>query len=276
MYADDTSTLHAAPTLSLALAEAQITINKLRVGFAQHSLLLNAAKTNLIIYSNKKEETGTIEIGNTQISPTASAKFLGVFFQNNMSWETNQEALQRKLAVNAFVVRRLAKVCQREVVLSAYHALFESHIRYSIILWGKTGKHLDQVLKIQKKIIRSILSLHNRESCRDGFKKLQILTAPSLYVLNCLLHVKKTKGLATCGLTHAYSTRGRGNLATKVHRTTKFENSPTYSGAMFFNALDSAVKLLKYSHFKRLIENSLLNSPLYRVEEFFEVARCLK
>lgn len=41
---------------------------------------------------------------------TIPTKFLGVYFQNSISWETNQEALLIKLVLNAFVVRRLAKV----------------------------------------------------------------------------------------------------------------------------------------------------------------------
>jgi len=44
--------------------------------------------------------------------------------------------------------------------------------------WGNTHSNKN-IFKIQKRIIRIIANIGNRESCRQAFKELQILTLPS-------------------------------------------------------------------------------------------------
>jgi len=64
---------------------------------------------------------------------------------------------------------------------TVYFTHFQSLLQSGIIFWGSTT-NLHQVVKMQKRIIRVMLGLRQRTSCRELIKKLQILTVPSLYI----------------------------------------------------------------------------------------------
>jgi hypothetical protein len=63
----------------------------------------------------------------------------------------------------------------------AYFAHFHSQINYGVIFWGSSSS-MKNVYIIQKRAIRIILRLGPSSSCREGFKKLDILTVPYLYL----------------------------------------------------------------------------------------------
>ncbi|KAJ8704090.1 hypothetical protein PYW07_013384 [Mythimna separata] len=70
--------------------------------------------------------------------------------------------------------------------------MVESRLRYSIMLWGNSYNYnCQKAFVLQKRAIRTIVRISQRDSCRDYFKELQILTVPSLYILVILTHLAK-------------------------------------------------------------------------------------
>jgi hypothetical protein len=59
------------------------------------------------------------------------------------------------------------------------------HMTYGIILWGNSSYTIT-IFRIQKKIIRIMLGLKKRDSCRDWFKMI-ILPLCSQYILYSLM-----------------------------------------------------------------------------------------
>jgi hypothetical protein len=72
----------------------------------------------------------------------------------------------------------------------AYFAHFHSQISYGIIFWGSSSS-MRNVFIIQKRAIRIMLRLGPRSSCREGLKKMGILTVPCLYIYVLMLFVIK-------------------------------------------------------------------------------------
>jgi len=62
-----------------------------------------------------------------------------------------------------------------------YFAHFNSQISYNIIFWGSFSS-MRNVFIIQKREIRIMLRMGPTSSCRDGFKKLDILKSSLLYI----------------------------------------------------------------------------------------------
>jgi len=52
-------------------------------------------------------------------------------------------------------------------------------------------KECIKILRIEKRVIRLITGLNNKESCKQNFKENKILTITSLYVLEVLSYVKE-------------------------------------------------------------------------------------
>jgi len=81
-----------------------------------------------------------------------------------------------------------------DVLRTIYFSYVHSVISYGIIFWGNSHFSTN-VFKIQKRIIRIIINIVRRNSCRQLFKQLQILPLPSQYIFSLLVFVNKNREL---------------------------------------------------------------------------------
>jgi len=63
---------------------------------------------------------------------------------------------------------------------------------YGIIFWGNSS-HSSIIFRLQKKVIRIMEGCGNRVSCRNLFKKLEILPLTLQYILSLLMFVIQNK-----------------------------------------------------------------------------------
>jgi hypothetical protein len=80
-----------------------------------------------------------------------------------------------------------------EVIRLIYVSYFHSILSYGIIFWGNSV-HSKYIFKI-KKTIRITTNAGTRDSCRDLFKKLQILPFYSQYIYSLPMFVVKNRNL---------------------------------------------------------------------------------
>ena len=87
--------------------------------------------------------------------------------------------------MECYIIRKLYYFLTLEHLKTFYFAHFQSLLQYGIIFWGSTTT-LHRVLTMRKSIIRVILGLRQRTCYRDKFKEIQILTIPSLCILQLM------------------------------------------------------------------------------------------
>jgi len=75
-----------------------------------------------------------------------------------------------------------------------YFSYIHSIISYGVLFWVNSFDSI-KILRIQKKIIRIIANLRNRDSCRNIFKIMKILPFYSQYIFTCLIYVTNNKHL---------------------------------------------------------------------------------
>jgi hypothetical protein len=80
----------------------------------------------------------------------------------------------------------------QESLRMVYFSYFHSIMTYGLVFWDKPY-HSNTVLKLQKRIIRIMVGIRDRESCREYFRKLKILPLQSQYVYLLLLFVINTR-----------------------------------------------------------------------------------
>ena len=69
--------------------------------FKANKLTLNILKTECIYFNNKNTtDTFEINIGNTVIKSTNSAKILGIWLDNKLSWKKHTNTLLMKIKQN--------------------------------------------------------------------------------------------------------------------------------------------------------------------------------
>jgi hypothetical protein len=109
-------------------------------------------------------------------------KFLGLSLDNHPSWKHYVDYLLTKLINLCFMMRKLIHVLSAGTLMLTYFAYFQSVVKYGIIFWGCSA-NIDKVFLLLKMIIRIMVGMGPRGSCRRGFRKLNILTVPCLYIL---------------------------------------------------------------------------------------------
>jgi hypothetical protein len=75
---------------------------------------------------------------------------------------------------------------------TVYHSYFSSIINYGLPVWGNSP-HSIKIFRMQKNAIRIMLGYRRRVSCRNLFRKLEILPLASQYILSLMLFVVKNK-----------------------------------------------------------------------------------
>jgi len=105
-------------------------------------------------------------------------------------------------------LRHIKRIVPLDTLRVIYFAHIHSIISYGIIFWGA-----NKVFILQKKIIRIITDTSPRDSCREGFKNMEIMTLYSQYIYLLILYRVNNKHLFnTNNEIHKYKTRYNNNL----------------------------------------------------------------
>ena len=180
---------------------------------------------------------------NNFIINSSYTKFLGVTMDNTLSWNNHIDTLMKKLSMACYIIRN-AKMYMSALSLKViYYPFFHSAMIYGIIFWGKSS-HSSIIFRIQKKkAIRIMEGCGNRVSCRNLFKKIQVLPLTSQYMLSLLIFVvQKKKFFSTNNENHNIDTKQRNNLHLPQANLTIYQKRAYYSGIKIFNHLPLEIK----------------------------------
>ena len=167
-------------------------------------------------------------------------------------------------------MRVLAKTCSLEVLRMAYFGLIYPHLSYGIRLWGSCSQQqFLRVFRLQKKAVRILSKLNYRESCREAFRELGLLTLPCIYILEVISYCKSRCTLEQGNQFHNYETRGRDFYRLQRHRTSAFANLPKQVGVRLINGLPEVLKHIQnLNQLKARIKHLLVSHAFYSVDEF--------
>lgn len=241
--------------------------------FSQHDLYFNKKKTQLIRFQNRQKLCDVISIDIEEESLTTSEsniKFLGLHVDKNLNWRCHCECLVSKLNSLAYLFKNLRSILTIAQLKSLYYAQVESRLRYGVCLWGNTTL-FPKVFIAQKRVIRSIAGVSNRQTCKVLFERYGLLTLPSLFVLevSSYIFLNRHKFLRVSD-THAVNTRRRNDLFVPFTRLGVTGKSPDYFGLKLFNSLPTEIAAAdNLIVFKKKLKSFLLSRCLYNVSDIF-------
>ena len=125
----------------------------------------------------------TFSINGKQIENVKLFKFLGIMFDEHLTWKNHITMITNKLSKVIGILNRLKHIYPQQALLSIYNALFLSHMTYGLLLWGN---QVVQVSKLQKKSIRLITGSEYLAHSEPLFKELELLKIEDLYKLKIL------------------------------------------------------------------------------------------
>ena len=271
MFADDTSIVWSDASLELLVERANADLARLHDWFTLNGLELNVFKTAAVSFSSSGESMlGLLRFGGAQLQFVESTKFLGLTLDRALRWSSHVYQLLSRLGKAHYVVRAVARELGETSAVTVYHAYFSSVLKYAIAFWGFcTAGEMDLVLKLQKRTVRSIVGLGQRESCRPLFKTLKILSVFNLFIFEVCVLVFKSR-FALGRPLELHPTRAAGDLRLPLPKCTKFHNSLYFTGIKMFNKLPSHLKELQsIVPFKKGLREQLLKSVYYSLDEYF-------
>lgn len=277
LYADDANLKICGDSID----EIELSITKniadLNNHLSKYQLLLNIDKTNFmqigtVNNKNKKNlRSLSIMLENKQIKEITSTKFLGLVIDSSLGWGLHVDAVAKKVSSGLYALYKLSKLCNIKTLKVVYFAYVHANINFGISIYGATTKkNLDRLLILQKRAVRIMLNLKWRDTVKEQFKNLGIMTVYSMYIYEVIMYCKLNfTELCIVGENHNYDTRGRGNIATPVHRLGFFEKKTTFAGGKFYNKLPDYIKkeqnIIK---FKKFLKFYFIHKPLYSIEEY--------
>ncbi|XP_048480984.1 uncharacterized protein LOC125489344 [Plutella xylostella] len=266
MYADDVAATVTGSSVEDLEERLCVVAGQLAKWFRINGLALNPKKTHLLHFNlaGRRGRPLQVTLENETLSQVNETCFLGFRLDSGLFWDAHIDWLCGRLGGACFALSRLAATVPSEVVRSCYFATIQSLLTYGIELWGRAADW-HRVFVMQKRAVRAIARVRCDESARDHFIALNLLTVPSLYILQVALFVRKNLQL------YKQSQRARraGQLLAVQHRLARCAQSVHVCGPEVYNALPTEIKdAPSLPAFKQCLKRWLVQHAFYTVGEF--------
>ena len=173
---------------------------------------MNTSKTELIIFKSKWNNSSydyDLKINGAKLTISPSAKYLGVHIDQHLSWNVQIKNLLPKLNGANGMLAKIRHSVSHQLLISIYHALFQSHINYAAQVWGQPSSDLkNKINTAQNKAMRIINFKGPRETENPLYSENSILKLPDLvHLQNFTLILRHYKGLTPRGINKLFVKR---------------------------------------------------------------------
>ena len=117
-----------------------------------------------------------IAINNMTVARETNFKFLGIHFDENMTWEYHIAEVEKKISAVAGMICKTRSFLNTKTLKMLLDSMAQSHINYANTVWASTYKTKFQRIFIkQKQISRMILFQSRNSHSRPLMTKLKAL-----------------------------------------------------------------------------------------------------
>ena len=174
-------------------------------------LTVNTLKTFFVLFSNKRHTNlpPLVIKSNNNYDPIVQAdstKFLGIYYDYNMSFKSHITYLSQRLSRIAALIYRIKSFAPEFVLKTIYQAHFMSLIGYCNLIWSNTySSHLDPIIKLQKRCVRLISNSDYLAHTAPLFKQLRLLNIMNIRKYHLALYFFKNRGTLVPHLRHHHN-----------------------------------------------------------------------
>ena len=157
-FADDTCISYSAKKIKTLESVLNCDLKIVTDWLQSNRLSLNVDKSKLIIFKSKQKiisDTFSIKLNGIKLKPTDNVKYLGLYIDQNLSFDYHINQLSKKLSRSNGILSKLRHFTSKETLISVYYSIFYSHILYGCSVWSLTTLHnLKTISILQKKCLR--------------------------------------------------------------------------------------------------------------------------
>ena len=174
LFADNTNLTLANKNHEVLEKKVNAELNKINNWIQINKLTINHKKTEFILITRKKMNKSNIKINDIIIKIKKSLKYLGIIIDDKLNCKNHVQNLCYKNSNGSWAIANIKHFVDTKTLLIIYYSLIYPHLQYCITRWGGAPKTtLDPIIKLQKRIIRSITFSKYNTHHQRLFQKLQ-------------------------------------------------------------------------------------------------------
>ena len=197
-FADDTNLLYTIDYNKPRNRNLTRNLNKdlksLNHWLLANKITLNSAKTEVIMFKNKRTPAPnvSIKLNGISIERVDEVKYVGILFDEHLTFKGHIKVLNAKLkrANNLLAISR--HYVPKKLLLQIYYGQFFSHLSYGCQLWGQNPSNIAQTTTLQKKAVRLMSFAHFQAHSTPLFKDLDLLKLTEIIKTNNIIFTHST------------------------------------------------------------------------------------
>ena len=117
------------------------------LGFFCSKLSVNTSKTEVIYFGRKQKvseckDMPPLSFQNYQIEPKSHVKYLGVIFDEGLTWEKHAAFVRQKAYLGLNKIKRVSSTLNDETKRLLINTLVYPHLGYCVNTWSNTQAHV--------------------------------------------------------------------------------------------------------------------------------------
>jgi hypothetical protein len=177
-FADDTNLLYINKSLRAIQNKINKDLKSLCTWLRANKISLNASKTELIIFRDPRKKIlydMKIKIDGKKLTPCSSVKYLGIYIDEHLNWNTHLAELKPKLSRAVGMLSKLRYFVNKETLRMVYFGIFSSIFSYGAQIWGQHNSVSKKLQVLQNKALRIMHFQPPRTSASPFLKLSNIL-----------------------------------------------------------------------------------------------------
>ena len=180
IFADDTNVFFHCNSIAELIEIATTIMTELHSWFTANKLTLNTDKSSFTIFKTKQKVINDlpehIEFLDFKIERTPYVKYLGVFIDENLTWDIHINEICTKLKSLFHIFYNIRDYLSIDNIKTIYYTLIYSRIKYGITLYGQAGTtKLKRIQTLQNQLLKVLLGKKFRFPTDDLHHELNIL-----------------------------------------------------------------------------------------------------
>ena len=188
LFADDTAVLIKGKHIEQLQMKINVLVPKIAEWFQANRLSINVSKTHYQIYTMSRSTDLDIYFDGTKIERKTCVKYLGVYVDENLKWNSHIANVTKILSRNLGIMARAKHLLSARELLLLYNTLILPHLNYCAMIWGRNyPSNIKKIITLQKRAIRIIDKKPYRYPSNELFIKHKILKFPDIVKEQCIL-----------------------------------------------------------------------------------------
>lgn len=261
LFADDSNFFLTHSNIEYLFHTLNQELYKISEWLIANKLSLNCSKTTYCLFYNATSRAlvpaklPSLNISNFHIERSKIISFLGIIFDENLSWKRHIECVESKVSKSIGVLYRGKPYLNFTALRQLYFSFIHSTLSYGNIVWGSVRKsYLSKLFRKQKHAMRLLFNADRFSHSAPLFSQGKVLTVYQIntFQIICLVHrclmnegPFPLRNPYSLRINNKYNTRSCGLLYKPKPNTVTEKYFLNYRGAMLWNSYTTRYPYLK-------------------------------